>query len=103
MFPLIRAAVGDRVALMLDSGITRGSDIVTAFCLGARFVFVGRATLYGVAAGGAAGARRAIGILRNEVDIALGQIGCATPAELGERFLLSSFAGSGSDAETLSG
>jgi L-lactate dehydrogenase (cytochrome)/(S)-mandelate dehydrogenase len=92
MFPFIRAAVGDRVTLMLDSGITRGSDIVAAFCMGAQFVFLGRAPLYGAAAGGIAGARRAIAILRNEIDIVLGQIGCPAPGGLGEQFLFSRFA-----------
>ena len=87
MFPFVRAAVGGRVALVLDSGIMRGSDVVAAFCLGANFAFVGRATLYSVAAGGMAGARRAIAILRNEIDIALGQIGCPTPAQLGPEYL----------------
>ena len=45
MLPLIDAAVGDRVTLMLDSGIRRGSDALIALCLGARFVFLGRGTL----------------------------------------------------------
>ena len=88
VFPLIRAAVGDRMTLMLDSGIRRGSDIVTAFCLGAQFCFVGRATLYGVAAGGLPGARRAIAILRNEIDLVMAQLGCSAPAQLGAEFLL---------------
>ena len=60
----IAEAVGDKIAVMLDSGVRRGSDIVVGLCLGAKFVFVGRATLYGVAAGGLAGARRTIDILR---------------------------------------
>ena len=56
MLPHIKAAVGDRLIVMLDSGVRRGSDIIVARCLGADFVFVGRATLYGVAAAGLAGA-----------------------------------------------
>jgi len=54
---------------------------------GAKFVFVGRATLYGVAAGGEAGARRALEILREEVDMTLALIGCQNIAELGPDFL----------------
>ena len=81
-FPAINGAVGDRMTLMLDSGIRRGSDIVTALCLGAKFCFVGRATLYGVAAGGLPGARRAIAILRNEVDTLLSQLGYPNAADL---------------------
>jgi len=85
----IAAAVGDKIAVMLDSGVRRGSDIVVGLCLGAKFVFVGRATLYGVAAGGTAGARRAIDILREEVDMTMALIGCPNVAELGPDFLFS--------------
>jgi L-lactate dehydrogenase (cytochrome)/(S)-mandelate dehydrogenase len=83
----IVAAVGGRIPVMLDSGVRRGSDIVVALCLGASFVFVGRATLYGVAAGGASGAKRTLDILREEVDMTMALIGCATVAELGADFL----------------
>jgi (S)-mandelate dehydrogenase len=83
LLPVIKAALGDRVAVMLDSGVRRGSDIIVARCLGADFVFVGRATLYGVAAAGHAGAIRALDILREEIDITLGLIGCPRFAQLG--------------------
>ncbi len=89
VFPAIKAAVGDRLVLMLDSGVRRGADIVVALCLGVRFVFVGRAAVYGVAAGGLAGAKRAIDILREEIDLALAQMGCPTADRLGPEFLLS--------------
>ncbi|MFZ3359914.1 MAG: alpha-hydroxy acid oxidase [Xanthobacteraceae bacterium] len=84
----IKAAVGGRLAVMLDSGVRRGSDIIVARCLGADFVFVGRATLYGVAAAGLAGAARALAILREEIDNNLGLIGCPRFDELGPDFLL---------------
>jgi (S)-mandelate dehydrogenase len=88
MLPAICAAVGDKMAVMLDSGVRRGADILTALCLGARFVFVGRATLYGAAAGGLPGAQKAIGILRKEIDLVMGQIGCPSLDGLGPGFLL---------------
>jgi L-lactate dehydrogenase (cytochrome)/(S)-mandelate dehydrogenase len=88
VLPAIKAAVGDRLAVMLDSGVRRGSDIIVARCLGADFVFVGRATLYGVAAAGSAGAARALDILREEIDINLGLIGCPRFADLGPDFLM---------------
>jgi L-lactate dehydrogenase (cytochrome)/(S)-mandelate dehydrogenase len=88
MLPLIRAAVGDRVVLMLDSGVRRGSDILIALCLGAQFVFIGRSTLYGVAAYGLAGAQKAIEILRKEIDLNMAQIGCPTLDGLGPHCLL---------------
>jgi L-lactate dehydrogenase (cytochrome)/(S)-mandelate dehydrogenase len=84
MLPAIKAAVGDRLTLMLDSGVRRGADAVIALCLGARFVFTGRATLYGAVAGGAVGARKAIDILRGEIDLVMGQMGCAQIAQLGQ-------------------
>jgi L-lactate dehydrogenase (cytochrome)/(S)-mandelate dehydrogenase len=89
VLPAIKAAVGDRLIVMLDSGVRRGSDIVVARCLGADFVFLGRATLYGVAAAGLAGAVRALDILREEIDTTLGLIGCPSFDELGPDFLMS--------------
>ncbi|HJQ58399.1 MAG TPA: alpha-hydroxy acid oxidase [Vineibacter sp.] len=88
VLPAIRDAVGDKMTLMLDSGVRRGADALTALCLGAKFVFVGRATLYGAAAGGRAGAAAAINILRREIDLTLGQIGCPRLDQLGPDFLM---------------
>jgi len=87
MLPLIREAVGDRVTLMLDSGVRRGADILIALALGARFVFVGRATLYGAAAAGIPGVRKAISILRREIDLTMGQIGCPSLDQLDPSFV----------------
>lgn len=87
MLPAIRAAVGDRVELMLDSGVRRGSDIVIAKCLGARFCFFGRPTLFGAAAGGARGIARALQIVRNEIDMVMAQIGCSAFDALDERYI----------------
>jgi len=87
VLPLIRAAVGDRVTLMLDSGVRRGADILIALALGARFVFVGRATLYGAAAAGIPGVRKAISILRREIDLTMGQIGCPSLDQLDTTFV----------------
>lgn len=83
VLPGIVAAVGERMSVMLDGGIRRGADVLIALSLGARFVFLGRPTLYGVVAGGQAGAAHAIGILRNEIDIVMGQIGCTALDQLG--------------------
>ena len=86
-FPAIRDAVGDQLVLMLDSGVRRGADVLKAVALGARFVFVGRATLYGVAAGGLRAPSRAIEILREEIDLVMAQIGCRALADLEDRLL----------------
>lgn len=88
VLPAIAAAVGDRVTLMIDSGVRRGAHILAALCMGAKFAFVGRATLYGAAAGGLPGARRAIAILRDEIDRVMAQIGCPDMTSLGADFLL---------------
>jgi len=85
--PAIRKAVADRVTLMLDSGVRRGAHILIALALGARFVFVGRATLYGAAAGGIPGVRKAISILRDEIDLTMAQIGCPSLDQLDASFL----------------
>ncbi len=88
MLPMIRAAVGPDMALLIDSGIRRGSDIVAALCLGADFVLTGRATLYGATAGGAEGVKKAVAILQREIDLVLGQLGAVNLNALGPHFLL---------------
>jgi L-lactate dehydrogenase (cytochrome)/(S)-mandelate dehydrogenase len=75
ILPQIRAAVPAGHAVMLDGGFRRGADIVIAKCLGADFVFLGRATLYGAIAGGERGAARAIAIIRDEMMRIMVQIG----------------------------
>lgn len=76
MLPAIRAAVGDDVELLLDSGVRRGSDMVIARCLGAKFSLFGRPTLFGAAAAGEVGIARTLQIVRNEIDMVMAQIGC---------------------------
>jgi isopentenyl diphosphate isomerase/L-lactate dehydrogenase-like FMN-dependent dehydrogenase len=83
ILPEIVDAVGDRCTVILDSGIRRGSDIVKALALGAKMVLVGRATLYGTACGGQAGAARAIKILADELERTFGYIGARSVSEIG--------------------
>ena len=85
----ITTAVGDRLTIIVDSGFRRGSDVVKAIALGAKAVMVGRAPLYGLAAGGEAGVARALQLLQEETHRVLGQIGCNSFAELGPEFLRS--------------
>lgn len=87
VLPAIVQAVGERMTVMYDSGIRRGSDVVAALCLGARYVFVGRATLYGAAAAGIAGATRALDIFRDEIDRTMAQIGAPDIRSLGRDHL----------------
>jgi isopentenyl diphosphate isomerase/L-lactate dehydrogenase-like FMN-dependent dehydrogenase len=87
VLPSIVAAVGDRLVVAVDSGFRRGSDIVKALALGADMVFLGRAAAYGLASGGEAGVRRALELLRAEIDRVLALLGCASIDELGPQFL----------------
>jgi (S)-mandelate dehydrogenase len=80
-------AVGNRIAVIVDSGFRRGSDIVKALALGAHAVLVGRAPLYGVAAGGEAGAARALELLREEISRVMALVGARSVPELGPQFL----------------
>lgn len=86
--PAVKAALKGRIPVMMDSGIRRGYEALIARCLGADFVFVGRATLYGVVAGGRAGADKAIQILRKEIDQSLALIGCPSFSQLDGSYLL---------------
>jgi (S)-mandelate dehydrogenase len=78
----IAAAVGDRLTIIIDSGFRRGSDIAKALALGAHTVMIGRAALYGLAADGERGVRRALDMLAVELDRVLGQLGCRSVADL---------------------
>jgi (S)-mandelate dehydrogenase len=88
VLPAIRDAVGDKMTLMFDGGIRRGLDALIALCMGAKFCFVGRPTLYGVTAGGLPGAAKALQIFRREIDLSMAQIGAAKIADLGPHFLM---------------
>jgi (S)-mandelate dehydrogenase len=78
----IAAAVGNRLTIVIDSGFRRGTDIAKALALGAHSVMIGRATLYGLAAGGEHGVRCALDMLATELDRVLGQLGCRSVADL---------------------
>ena len=88
MLPEIADAVRGRLTIALDGGVQRGSDIVKALALGADIVFVGRATLYGAAVAGEAGAARAIQILKSEIDRVMALLGARTVQELTRDHLL---------------
>ncbi len=87
MLPIIRAAVGPTLPLLMDSGVRRGSDIICALCLGADLVLAGRAPLYGAIAGGLEGVRKAVSILQREIDLVMGQLGATSLDMLGSHYL----------------
>ena len=80
--PAVADAVGDRVELVLDGGIRRGSDVVKALALGAKAVMIGRAYLWGLAAEGQAGVENVLDILRSGIDSALLGLGRSSVHEL---------------------
>ncbi|MGW9329682.1 alpha-hydroxy acid oxidase [Bosea sp. NPDC055594] len=80
--PEIAERLGDRLVILADGSVRRGSDVVKLLALGARAVLVGRSLLYGVAMGGCDGAGRVIEILRDEVDRTMAFMGCSSLAAL---------------------
>jgi (S)-mandelate dehydrogenase len=83
LLPSVLDVVGARMKVLVDGGVRRGSSIVKAVAMGASAVLLGRAPLYGVAAGGEAGAADVLAILRNELEITLRLLGCPRVRDLG--------------------
>jgi pre-mycofactocin synthase len=80
--PGVVDAVGDQIEVLLDGGIRRGSDVVKALALGAKAVLIGRAYLWGMAAGGEKGVTNVLQILRSGIDEALLGLGRSSIHEL---------------------
>lgn len=85
--PDVVSAIRGKATILLDSGVTRGSDAAKALSLGADAVFVGRATLWGVAAGGQAGAARALDLLTSEFRRVMAYLGCNSVKDFGEHLI----------------
>ena len=73
--PDIAARVADRIPVLLDGGIRRGTDILKALALGARAVLIGRPYLWGLAAAGEDGVRQVLDMLRAELELAMALAG----------------------------
>jgi L-lactate dehydrogenase (cytochrome) len=87
LLPEIVAAVNGKVEVLMDGGIRRGSDIVKALCLGADAVLIGRAYVYGLAAGGGPGVASAIEILKADIVRTLKLLGCASTGDLNRSYV----------------
>jgi 4-hydroxymandelate oxidase len=85
--PAIADAVGNALPLLVDGGITRGTEMLKALALGARAVLIGRPVLWGLATAGAAGAAHVLRLLRDELELAMAQCGAASPARLDSALL----------------
>jgi L-lactate dehydrogenase (cytochrome) len=87
VLPEVAAEAGD-MAVMFDSGIRRGNDVLKALAMGAQFVFVGRPFLYAAAIAGEAGVAHAVNILSQEINRNLALLGVNSPQEVGQEALL---------------
>jgi 4-hydroxymandelate oxidase len=76
------AAVDGRAEVLLDGGVRRGTDALKAIALGARAVLIGRAIVWGLAAAGEDGVRDVLRLLRDETELGLALLGCASPADV---------------------
>jgi len=85
--PEVVAAVNGQIEVWMDGGVRRGTDVVKALCLGAQAVLIGRAYAYGLAAGGPAGVRKAIEILRTEIERTLKLLGCPSISALDRSYI----------------
>ncbi len=85
--PEIVDAVGTDTTVLFDSGVRRGSDVLKALAMGAKAVLVGRATLFGAAAGGQAGAEKALTILTEEISISMAMLGLTSLAAIDRSYL----------------
>ncbi len=94
--PSVVDAVGDQVEVLVDGGIRNGLDAVKMIALGAKAVLVGRAWAWSVAARGEAGVRHMLGVIKADIDVALGLTGCTSIAALDRSALESRGVGAGS-------
>jgi (S)-mandelate dehydrogenase len=88
VLPHIVAAVGNRIPVLFDGGLRSGANVLVAQALGASFCFLGRAPLYGVIAGGRAGADRAVQIVREDITQTMAMIGCPNISALERGFVM---------------
>lgn len=79
--------LGDRLEIICDGGIRRGTHIIKALALGATACSIGRGYLFGLAAGGQRGVERALGLLRSEVERSMALIGCNSVQKLGAKYI----------------
>ncbi len=88
VLPGIREAAGDKMAVIMDSGFRRGTDVLKALALGADFCFIGRPFLCAAACAGAAGVTHAVSLLMDEIDRDMAQLGINSTKEMTKAFLM---------------
>jgi 4-hydroxymandelate oxidase len=80
--PEVVEAVAGRCEVYVDGGFRRGTDVLKALALGARAAFVGRPAAAGLAVGGEAGVAAVLALLRDEIELGLGLLGCTSPGQV---------------------
>lgn len=80
--PEVVNAVGNDLVVMLDGGITKGIDMFKSLALGAKLVFIGRPTVWGLACNGQRGVEQLLEILKKDFDLTMGLAGCQTLADI---------------------
>ncbi len=88
--PGIVERVGEKMPVMVDGGFRRGTDIMKALALGARFVFVGRPFLYAAAVAGLPGVMKAAELLHVELHRNMALLGLSTIDELTSEYVVQS-------------
>ena len=87
LIPIAKQRLSGKTEIHMDTGIMSGSDIVAALALGADFVYVGRAYLYGLMAGGQPGVERTIEILKSEIVRTMKLLGVNSISQLNENMV----------------
>lgn len=85
--PAVVDAIDDRVPVLLDGGVRRGTDVLKALAFGARAVLVGRPYVHGLAVAGASGVAHVLALLRAELEVAMTLTGCPTLTRIGREAL----------------
>lgn len=94
----VRAAVGAQVPLLFDGGIRGGDDVFKALALGADAVLVGRLQAHALAVAGALGVAHMLRLLREELELTMALMGCATLADIGPHCLMANALPAGTPA-----
>ena len=89
VLPEIVAAVGDKLEILLDGGVRRGSDVLKALALGAKAVLIGRPYVWGLALGGQDGVSHMLEMLRAEMKRSMQLMGCSSTQDLDHTWLTS--------------
>lgn len=82
VLPSIAEAVNNRIDVLMDGGVRRGTDILKAVALGAKAVLVGRPVLWGLCYNGSNGVSDVLALLKKEFDLAMALAGCASVEDI---------------------